>query len=77
MGTTLQVRNVPDDVHRTLKVRAAQSGMSLSEYLLKELSAVAERPTIEEVLERIARRDPVWKRLDAARALRAERETRR
>lgn len=53
---TLQVRNVPDRTHETLRRRAAQEGMSLQEYLLAELNDMAERPTLAEVLERAAGR---------------------
>ena len=77
MDRTLQVRHVPAAVHRTLKVRAAEAGMSLSEYLLKELTTVAMRPTIEDVLGRIERRGPGPRGLDSARAVREERESRR
>jgi plasmid stability protein len=49
----LQIRNVPGDVHRTLKIRAAKAGMSLSEYLLKEIERSARRPTVEEWVERV------------------------
>ncbi len=52
----LQVRNVPDDLHATLRARAAESGLSLSEYVLRELQAVAARPSKAEVLARAARR---------------------
>jgi len=52
----LQVRNVPDDLHATLRARAAESGLSLSEYVLRELQAVAARPSKAEVLSRAARR---------------------
>jgi plasmid stability protein len=72
----LQVRNVPDEVHRTLKARAAMAGMSLSEYALAELRRAAERPTREEILERIARRPPARLRRPAAAAVRAERDAR-
>jgi antitoxin FitA len=73
MAATLQIRNVPEDVHRALKTRAAQAGMSLSEYLLAELAAVARRPTIEELTARIAARTAPKVRFDSARAVRAER----
>ncbi len=53
MSKLLQIRNVPDSVHRTLKVRAAQAGLTLSDYVLRELVLVAERPTLEELLGRI------------------------
>jgi plasmid stability protein len=59
MGKMIQIRNVPDDLHRTLKARAARLGMSLSDYLLAEVSEIAERPTLEEMLERLASREPV------------------
>ena len=72
----LQIRNVPDDVHRTLKSRAALAGMSLSEYALAELRRAAERPTREEILARIASRPKSRLRRSPAAAVRAERESR-
>jgi antitoxin FitA len=54
----IQIRNVPDDVHRTLKVRAAAQGTSLSEYLLREVTRVARSPTPEELDARIRARRP-------------------
>ena len=72
----LQVRNVPDDLHRTLKSRAALAGMSLSDYALAELRRSAERPTREEVLARIAARPPAPIRRTPALAVRAERDAR-
>jgi len=72
----LQIRNVPDDVHRTLKSRAALAGMSLSEYALAELKRSAERPTREEILARIAARPPARPRRSAAAAVRTERDAR-
>jgi plasmid stability protein len=76
MAANLQIRNVPEDLHRKLKLRAVQAGMSLSDYLLRELAAVARRPTIEELIARIERRDPVRVSVDPGRAVRAEREAR-
>ena len=55
----IQIRNVPDDLHRTLKERAAKYGMSLSDYLLSEVEKVAEKPTLEEMMERLAGDEPV------------------
>lgn len=55
----LQVRDVPDDVQRVLKQRAARAGQSLSEYVLGELRRIVERPTIEELTERIELRGRV------------------
>ncbi len=51
--STLQIRNVPDELQRTLKARAAAAGQSLSEYALGELAAVAARPTLAELTARI------------------------
>lgn len=59
MAKMVQIRNMPDDVHRTMKARAARAGMSLSDYLLSHVRAAAERPTIDEFLERLKRRRPV------------------
>jgi plasmid stability protein len=52
----IQVRNVPEDVHRTLRTRAAAAGVSLSDYLLGELIRVADRPAVADVLARANRR---------------------
>jgi antitoxin FitA len=49
---TIQVRNVSDETHATLRARAAAAGMSLQEYLAKELDGLAARPTVDEVLQR-------------------------
>jgi plasmid stability protein len=59
MGILLQVRDVPDDVHRTLKARAAASGVSLSEYVRGVLERAARRPTPAELAARIAARGAV------------------
>lgn len=56
MTTFVQIRDLPDDVHRTLKARAAASGMSLSEYLRGLLTRDAARPTPEELAQRIRAR---------------------
>jgi antitoxin FitA len=53
---TIQVRNVPDEVHRTLRTRAAAADVSLSDFVLRELERVAERPPIAEVLARAGER---------------------
>lgn len=54
----IQIRHVSDEVHRTLKARAAREGMSLSDYLKRELERIAERPTMAEVLGRMRAREP-------------------
>ena len=66
MKKHIQIRNVPEELHRTLKSRAALAGMSLSDYLLEEARKLAERPTIEELRQRLHQRQPVQKRVNAA-----------
>ena len=56
MAKMIQIRDVPEEVHRTLKVRAASSGMSLSDYIKRDLEQSAGRPTLEEIDERVAAR---------------------
>jgi len=58
MGTLIQIRDVPEDVHRTLKARAAVAGVSLSEYVRSVLARAASRPTPTELSMRIATRGP-------------------
>jgi plasmid stability protein len=72
----IQLRNVPDTLHRHLKARAAMAGMSLSDYLLSEIKEIAERPTLAEMRERLQHRDPVRDSLDTARMIREERDAR-
>lgn len=76
MSRMIQIRNVPDPLHRTLKARAALAGMSLSDYLLTHLRDIADRPTLAELRERLRRRAPVTLRESAARAVRSERDAR-
>jgi plasmid stability protein len=59
MPKTIQIRNVPDELHSTLKARAAQVGMTLSDVLLSEIEQVAAKPTMKEWLERVAKLEPV------------------
>jgi plasmid stability protein len=56
MSQMIQVRNVPDEVHRTLKARAAAAGMSLSDYIKRDLEEAASRPSLEEIDARVAAR---------------------
>jgi antitoxin FitA len=70
----IQIRNVPDDLHRKLKARAALAGMSLSDYLLREARRSAELPTAEEIRARLASREPVRPRTSSVDAVREERE---
>jgi antitoxin FitA len=76
MSKMIQLRNVPDALHRSLKARAAMAGQSLSDYLLAEIKEVAKRPTLAELRERLHRRKPVAVEIDTARMVREERETR-
>lgn len=76
MSKMIQLRNVPDALHRTLKARAAMAGMSLSDYLLAEIREVAERPTLTELRVRLHKREPVAVQLDTARLVREERSGR-
>ena len=76
MPKMIQLRQVPDDLHRKLKARAALEGLSLSAYLLAEVRRAAERPTVAELRNRISQRAPVITRVPPARAVRAEREHR-
>ena len=70
----IQIRNVPDDLHRTLKARAATEGMSLSDYLLRELRQLADQPTLSEFLERLRQREPVKLRESPAAIIRRFRD---
>jgi plasmid stability protein len=72
----VQIRNVPDPLHRILKSRAALQGLSLSDFLLRELRRVAERPSVEELVKRLAARRPVKVDVSPAAALREERDGR-
>ena len=59
MTKMIQIRNVPDDLHQALKARAAKLGMTLSAYLLSEIERIAEKPTLSELMERLAQDEPV------------------
>ena len=74
MSTMIQIRNVPDQIHRTLKARAAMAGMSLSEFLLREITSVANRPTMEDFVEQLSRRPVPSLSEDSVTAVRRERD---
>jgi plasmid stability protein len=76
MSVMIQIRNVPEGLHRKLKIRAVEAGMSLSDYLLKEIERTASRPTIDELLERIKRDPGVRPKENSVDAVRAERSAR-
>ncbi|MBA2697532.1 MAG: hypothetical protein H0U61_02020 [Nocardioidaceae bacterium] len=74
MATVVQIRNVPEDIHRTLRSRAAAAGMSLSDYLLAEIVRVAERPPVVDVLARAGSRTTGASRDVIVEAVRAGRD---
>jgi plasmid stability protein len=76
MPTMVQIRNVPSELHRELKARAALEGISLSDFLLREIRQALERPTLDEMRRRLAGRQPVRPRPAPAAAVRAERNNR-
>jgi plasmid stability protein len=74
--TMVQIRNVPRDVHRRLKARAAMEGLTMSDFVLREVRKALERPTREETLERLAAQPVRRLRKAPADAIRAERNAR-
>ena len=70
----IQIRNVPDRLHRKLKARAALAGMTLSDYLRVELERILERPTRAELAERIAERESIELEPPAAQLIRETRD---
>jgi plasmid stability protein len=76
MSKMIQVRHVPDQLHRRLKVRAASVGMSLSDFLRLELERTAAQLTADELRERLAALSVVTMDETAADAVRAERDAR-
>jgi len=73
MGKTLQVRNVPETLHRNLKARAAREGVSLSDLVLEELRRMGERPSRRDLFERLKRRRRVALASSVAEIIAAER----
>jgi plasmid stability protein len=76
MSKMIQIRDVPDFVHSTLKARAAREGMSLSDFVKRELERVAERPTMREWLERVEHAKPIKPKQTAAQLIREIRDQR-
>lgn len=76
MSKMVQIRNVPDELHEKIKVRAAKLGLSMSEYLLREVEKALERPTREELFERLESRDSVEPDETPTEILRRERQNR-
>ena len=75
-STMVQIRNVPLEFHRRLKARAAMEGMSMSEYILREVGKALDRPTRQEVLDRLRMRPVRRLARHAATVIRAERDAR-
>ena len=73
MSKMIQLRNVPDALHRILKSRAALAGKSLSDYLIAEMQRHAEYPTVEELRQRLHTRTSVRPSLPPAHIVREER----
>jgi plasmid stability protein len=74
MGRNIQIRDVPDEVHRVLATRAASAGLSLTAYLRAELTRVAERPPVADVLARAAARSGGARIDDIVAAVRSGRD---
>jgi plasmid stability protein len=75
-ATMVQIRNVPPELHRRLKARAAIEGLSMSDYVLREIRKALDQPTRQEVLERLRARPARQLRRSAAEVIRAERDSR-
>ena len=75
MAKTIQLRHVPDALHRKLKARAVMAGLSLSEFLVREVRKIAKQPTSETIGERLKRRERYRGKLSPTRVLREERGT--
>lgn len=76
MPKMVQIRDVPDHVHSTLKARAAREGMSLSDYIKRELKHVAERPSMTEWLDKVTRTKPIRGKVDSVELIRELRDAR-
>jgi len=75
-GTMIQIRSVPVELHRRLKARAAIEGLSMSDFVLREIRKALDRPTRREVLERLQAQPVRRLRRSAAEVIRAERDAR-
>jgi len=76
MSKMIQLRNVPDDLHRRLKTRAKKAGVSLSDYVIREIAPFADLPTMDEFLDRLKTREPIVLKEPAAVTIRKMREGR-
>jgi len=71
----IQLRHVPDALHRQLKSRAAMAGLSLSDFLIREVRKIAEQPTAEEMLARLQQREPYQGKASPTQMVREERDS--
>ncbi len=76
MHKMIQIRNVPEPLHRKLKARAAMAGTSLSAYLLEQITAQASVPTPQELTARLERLEPITPKEDVVEALQRARDER-
>jgi hypothetical protein len=76
MSKMIQLRHVPDTLHRQLKARAALSGLPLSDYLIREVRKIAECPSPEEMRERLRQREPYRGKISPTDVVRSERDHR-
>jgi hypothetical protein len=76
MSKMIQLRHVPDTLHRQLKARAALSGLPLSAYLIREVRKIAEQPTPEEMQQRLRQREPYKGKVAPTDLVRTERDSR-
>jgi plasmid stability protein len=76
MSKMVQIRDVSDEVHRILKARAAREGMSLSDFLKRELERAAERPSMQEWLDGVRQAKPISSKMSAVQAIRDLRDSR-
>ena len=76
MAKMIQLRHVPDALHRQLKARAALEGMSLSDFLIREARKLAEQPTMDEIRARLGAHAPTSLKTSPTKALREERDSR-
>jgi len=75
MSKMVQIRNLPDNLHRVAKARAAMAGLSLSDYLLAQVKRELEMPSMQEVLDRIKARPVVHPKTSAAEIIRQDRQS--
>ena len=76
MSTMIQIRNVPEELHRAAKARAATEGVTLSDFALEALRAAVHRPTVSEIGARIRLLEPIANAPPAAELIRSERDNR-